>query len=684
MTNKRSTRRALLTSVLVLVLCISMFVGTTFAWFTDSVTSAGNKIVAGNLKIDLEMLVENDDGTTTWTSLKESKDPIFTYENWEPGYTEVKILKVENEGSLALKWKAMFVSLEKLTALADVIDVYVCPSETELAYPNSLDGYTLAGTVTDFVNTIQQTTYGDLEANECAYLGIALKMQETAGNEYQSLGLGAFDLRIVATQQTSEDDSFGNTYDADAAYTSEIDNLRAALAAANVGDTVSFTLSHDAYISTGIVVPNGVKLELDGAGHTLYAADSTAKPNGLLTLNAGTVKNLNVVADAGVDGVASPRALYINALTSDVVVENCSFRGGYALNVNTNNENYGFTAKNSTFDGWTSISAIKSASFEDCTFTGKYDNDYFGAMGYSGARVRPYCDTTYTRCAFTGDVLYDAGKEGITIAFENCTTDGEAVTPFNFFDRTTSSELANLVGCTITIDGESIEKGVLAFPDTVQGLIDAGNSVIYLASGKYDDAILAKSGLTIIGTPGAVVDVINLNGANGVTIKNVEFDAAGAEAAYDSHSGGTRRSYANIMGASKNGNVGARNIVIDGCTFTGKFENAGAAIAFADRSRKTGGSGNVTIKNCTFDTENANYDVYGYYTGPPGYTFTFENNTFSSECRGQSIYLGRLKTSEAIIVKGNTFVKASDASIYVAGDTGYTPTVDATNNTFAN
>ena len=44
MTKKRSTKRALLLSALSLLMCISMLIGSTFAWFTDSVTSGSNVI----------------------------------------------------------------------------------------------------------------------------------------------------------------------------------------------------------------------------------------------------------------------------------------------------------------------------------------------------------------------------------------------------------------------------------------------------------------------------------------------------------------------------------------------------------------------------------------------------------------------------------------------------------------
>ena len=49
----KSTKRSLLLSVLSLMLCITMLLGTTYAWFTDSVTSGKNKIVAGNLDVEL-------------------------------------------------------------------------------------------------------------------------------------------------------------------------------------------------------------------------------------------------------------------------------------------------------------------------------------------------------------------------------------------------------------------------------------------------------------------------------------------------------------------------------------------------------------------------------------------------------------------------------------------------------
>ena len=155
---------SLIFNVLAIVIVSAILIGSTFAWFTDTAISSENKIQAGTLKIDLELL----DQENGWVSIKTNSDPIFNYDKWEPGYTDIKILKIENEGSLALQWKAKFVSQNPLSKLAEVIDVYVLPSETELSYPTdrSLEGYTCVGTVKDFVNSIETTTKGTLLAGE--------------------------------------------------------------------------------------------------------------------------------------------------------------------------------------------------------------------------------------------------------------------------------------------------------------------------------------------------------------------------------------------------------------------------------------------------------------------------------------------------------------------------------------
>ena len=55
MKSTTSTKKALLLAILSTLLCVSMLIGTTFAWFTDTASTAVNKIVSGELDVSLEM-----------------------------------------------------------------------------------------------------------------------------------------------------------------------------------------------------------------------------------------------------------------------------------------------------------------------------------------------------------------------------------------------------------------------------------------------------------------------------------------------------------------------------------------------------------------------------------------------------------------------------------------------------
>ena len=109
MTNK-TTKRALLASIVSLVLCFSMLLGTTYAWFTDSASSVNNVIKSGNLDVVLEVGTLNAGGASanpndwTWTALDLSQ-PIIELEDVEPGYVATKAIRIRNNGSLAFKYQ---------------------------------------------------------------------------------------------------------------------------------------------------------------------------------------------------------------------------------------------------------------------------------------------------------------------------------------------------------------------------------------------------------------------------------------------------------------------------------------------------------------------------------------------------------------------------------------------------
>ena len=270
MTNTKSTKRALLSSVLALLLCFSMLLGTTYAWFTDSVTSGNNIIKSGTLDVEMYWA----DGTeapdsATWTDA--STGAIFNYDKWEPGYVEVRHIKIANVGTLALKYQIKIVANGEVSDLADVIDVYYVDPAQQIADRTALTDDNKLGTLTDVLANLANTANGELPAGENDTITLALKMQESAGNEYQNKSIGSdFSVILMATQLTAESDSFDDQYDKDAKYTAEIDQLKAKLATAQSGDTVEYALTHDAYIDSMIKVPKGVTLNLDGNGYTMY------------------------------------------------------------------------------------------------------------------------------------------------------------------------------------------------------------------------------------------------------------------------------------------------------------------------------------------------------------------------------------------------------------------------------
>ena len=219
MTSKK-TLRALVSSVISLVLCCSMLIGSTFAWFTDEVTSANNIIQSGNLDIEMywaegaEAVPADDAG---WTDA--SQGAIFDYALWEPGFTQVRHIKIANEGSLALKYQVMIKANGEVSDLSDVIDVYYVDPAVQVTDRAALANVPKLGTLTEVLANLGQTGSGKLVADAADTITIAFKMQESAGNEYMNKSIGTdFSVVLLATQLTVEEDSFDDQYDINAEY----------------------------------------------------------------------------------------------------------------------------------------------------------------------------------------------------------------------------------------------------------------------------------------------------------------------------------------------------------------------------------------------------------------------------------------------------------------------------------
>ena len=206
MTNCKSTKRALLGSVMAMVLCLAMLVGSTFAWFTDTASTGVNKIQAGNLDIELQYATKWDANgvPTKWENAEGKTLPFLvnggipaegTQILWEPGCTYMlPELRVVNKGNLAVKYKVAITGINGSAKLNNVIDWTINDADINL--------------------TEMQLKAGE----EGAAFTIKGHMQESAGNDYMNESIDGIAITVYATQDTVESDSFNNTYDENATY----------------------------------------------------------------------------------------------------------------------------------------------------------------------------------------------------------------------------------------------------------------------------------------------------------------------------------------------------------------------------------------------------------------------------------------------------------------------------------
>lgn len=223
MKTRNSTKSKLLSSVIALVLCVSMLIGATFAWFTDTASTGVNKIQAGNLDVEVEYSTKG----TRWATIEDATS-LFSNNLWEPGHTEYVYLRVKNAGTLGLKYKVMVTPVSENgginvnNANFKLSDYLVFgttdPSETPVTYADRTAARNAAGTAMG-LNQATLTKNGTIEAGEAEqYLALVVYMPETVGNEANakpgtvapSINLG---ITVVATQLEAENDSFNNTYD---------------------------------------------------------------------------------------------------------------------------------------------------------------------------------------------------------------------------------------------------------------------------------------------------------------------------------------------------------------------------------------------------------------------------------------------------------------------------------------
>ena len=363
MTQSKSTKRALTASMISLLLCIAMLIGTTFAWFTDTVTTGKNKIVAGNL--DVELYVKDAD-SNSYVAVDETTSLFDESALWEPGYTQAVYLKVANVGALALKYQLAVnvISEQKGTnvageefSLSDYLVFGQAVNAAEVTYATREEAWAAAG------NTQGLNDYsgeGHLKAGEEGFVALVVYMPTSVGNEANhktnttppSIDLG---ITLIATQDAVERDSFNNEYDKGAAYPGHVATeaeFKTLLSDVKDGDTIYFdedidikytgtygSGAHASTYNTYVVAPN---VTIDLKGHTLNVTNNGyafALASSGITLKNGTIN----IANAG-----ASYPLYVTSGAKNVVIENVTINGGMQVvgNSQATLKNVSITAAN--------------------------------------------------------------------------------------------------------------------------------------------------------------------------------------------------------------------------------------------------------------------------------------------------------------------------------------------------
>ena len=339
--NSKTTKRALLSSVVAMLVCFTMLLSTTFAWFTDTAVSGSNVIVSG--KLDVALIDANDaslEGQVIEWAAKDGRaqDEIL----WEPGCTyETEPFYVKNNGNLALKYQVVINGIEGDAKLLEAIEWTV----------------TVGGVETD-LSAFEGKLYPTAGSDKSDAIILSGHMKEDAGNEYQGLTVNGISISVFATQLDAETDTFGPDYDEDAVYGDYFVTDAAALADAfaNAENGEVIALMADMVLTEKVAVAKGkaVTLNLNGNDVSLVAPVADVNGDGNITsadnqmifqvkgdlevVGEGTVTMTHTGDDMGWNALSAAFSVEGGTLTlgEGVVV---AHKGGtamaYAVDVNT-------------------------------------------------------------------------------------------------------------------------------------------------------------------------------------------------------------------------------------------------------------------------------------------------------------------------------------------------------------
>ena len=493
MTSSKSTKRALISSALALLMCVTMLVGATFAWFTDTASTGVNKIQAGNLDIKVEYRTTADGN---WQLLDNATDLFGAAGTlFEPGHTRVVELRITNAGNLALKYKiGMNVVSETAGTnkdgnpykLSDYLKVATSPIQQydPNAGPHDISyvmeqlifekGNVLAWEHRDFANfELEYTSDGSvhvLQPGDAGILGIKVYMPETVGNDANAISTTQaasinFGLNVVATQYTTESDSFGTQYDKDATYPVIVSNQQqtndAITNATDKKANISIASGQTITLDTGIAHEGDKSRDITFSGNGSQTVDvvtnaANATEGSELNYQRGssfTFENLTIQAGS------TP---YGGIVCNELTFKDCTIKGKLTL--------YGkATFINCVFDNtmadqysiWTWGGT--DVTFENCTF----NTNGKAILLYGGADGKNPTNLVVNNCTFNDRNNGTAGKAAIeigndynatyTLTVKNATVNGFADgnnTGSKLWANKNSMDAAHL---TVTIDGSKIQ-----------------------------------------------------------------------------------------------------------------------------------------------------------------------------------------------------------------------------------
>ena len=635
MTTKKTSRRALFTSVMALVMCLVMLVGTTFAWFTDSVTSGVNTIKSGNLDVELEYKNTKDG---TFAPVNSDTEVFKNGALWEPGHVEYVVLKIRNAGSLALKYKlAVNVANEVAGKTADDVDILLSKylqfkvldgDKSNLSRQEMLDaegrGGSLEAKVEDAV-ALYSANSGSTPSEKTVTL--VVWMPTTVGNEANhgtgkaqpSIDLG---VAVYATQVEHEEDSFGPDYDAGVNFTTVTteEGFRAAVAAGNpviLNNTLELT--EDLVIDKDIVI--------NGNGNALI----TDKPVHIGSNVNVTITNVSFKDPTNGRGNASN--LYASGLEGKLVLNNCTFGGTQWDCVQvTPKEGAEIVINACRFEADTDCQRfihIQAADFSNADVKVTLTNNFFGASDHIQNAL---IDLDYINLAginFGGnnvyvdteaDIYVCGPSAGRTISKEDAY---KALGSLKAVDGSTVTEITGNVtiakGETVSVNSSTtIEAGsTISGAGVDKSTMNVNKSTVSSDNVTIKDVTIKGSGSA--GTGGT----LNINGSN-TTIENVNYEGDGNIAitvSTNASNTGTvfkntriTNAFRGIQFWSLSGDSRIENCVLDvaGYTFNIDAAVAGSTLTIKDSTLNGWTSYTSGIKKVTFDNCSLGLNAYAY------------------------------------------------------------------------